>query len=119
MGGQVAARCGNLSAAGAVEQRDGHIAQGSHDLGRRPVAQARAIFPKGHITHVMRPIFNGPMSPNHAKQTFRISMCRRKIGNQIHDFRGGALFAGDDSRHLGYSREYKATWHAHRHSSHR
>ena len=67
MGRQRASGRSNLRRAMPMNKRNGQIAQGSQDLWSMARAKARAIFQKGDITHVMRTIFNAPMSPNQFK----------------------------------------------------
>src|ERR1700752_280165 len=95
----------------AVPMNKGHdqIAQGSQDLGSMARAKAGAIFKKGDITHVMRPVFNAPMSPNQFKQALGTSLLTRKGGNDVNDLKAGlaSLFGGDragKSSHLGHSK---------------
>ncbi len=52
----------NLRRALAMNQGDGEIAESCHDLWTLTRAQARTIFSKGHIAHIMRGILNAPMS---------------------------------------------------------
>jgi hypothetical protein len=45
-----------------MNKSNDQIAQGGQNLWRIAGAKAGAIFQKGDITHVMRPIFNAPVS---------------------------------------------------------
>ena len=85
------------------------IAQGSQDLRSMARAKAGAIFKKSDITHVMRPVFNAPMSPNQFKQALETSLLPRKGGDDVNHLKGGlaSLFGADGAgelSHLGDSR---------------
>ena len=72
-------------------------------------AKAGAIFKKSDITHVMRPVFNAPMSPNQFKQALETSLLPRKGGDDVNHLKGGlaSLFGGDSAgelSHLSHSR---------------
>src|SRR5947207_13625500 len=54
----------NLGRAMSVNKSNDQIAQSGQDLWSISGAKAGAIFQKGDITHIMRPIFDAPMSPN-------------------------------------------------------
>ena len=44
-----------------MNKGDDQIAQRCKDLRSRTRAQARAIFAKGHVAHIMGAVFNAPM----------------------------------------------------------
>ena len=93
----------------SVNQGNDQIAQGSQDLWSISGAKARAIFQKGDVTHVMRPIFNAPMSPNQFKQALGGGLLARKGGDDVNHLNAGfaSLFGGDragELSHLGHAR---------------
>ena len=92
-----------------MNKRNHQIAQSGQDLWSISGAKARAIFQKGDVTHVMRPIFNAPMSPNQFKQAVGTSLLPRKGGDDVNHLKAGlaSLFGGDgagEMSHLGHAR---------------
>ena len=61
----------NLRKAMPMDEREGQIAQGSHNLRGMAGAQLRAILAKCDITHIMQAILNAPMSPDEFQQACR------------------------------------------------
>ena len=49
---------GNLKGTAAMNEGDGQIAQGGHELRSRARAQAGVIFAKGGIPHIMQAVLN-------------------------------------------------------------
>lgn len=89
----MAQRRGDVAGTGHAEQRDGQIAQRSHDLCAHPLADLGAIFVKGDITDPMEAVFNRPMAPAQAEQASGSRSLGREAGNAIDGFAAG--FLGD------------------------
>src|SRR6266480_4150765 len=93
----------------SVNKSNDQIAQSSQDLWSMACAKAGAIFQKGDITHIMRTIFNAPMSPNQFEESLGAGLLPCKGGDEIDDLNAclASLFGGDGASelsHLGYSR---------------
>jgi len=67
----MAERRGDVAGTGHTEQRDGQVAQRSHDLCAHPFADLGAVFVKGDIADPMEAVFNRPMAPAQAEQASR------------------------------------------------
>jgi hypothetical protein len=89
----MAERGGDVAGTGHAEQRDGQVAQRSHDLSAHPRADLGAVFVKGDIADPMETVFNRPMAPAQAKQASRSGLLGREAGNAIDGFAAG--FLGD------------------------
>lgn len=62
--GKGATRSGDLRRPGAMNESKSQVATSSQKLRGVTSADARTIFSKYHITHIMQVVFNGPM-PSH------------------------------------------------------
>jgi hypothetical protein len=58
-GGEMASGGPDVRGTEAMDQGDGEITQGGHNLWSIAGPQARAILPEGHIAHIMGTILNG------------------------------------------------------------
>src|SRR5947209_436167 len=74
MRGEVPSRSSNLRGATAMNEGDGQIAQCCHQLRGRAGAQARAIFSKGDIAHIMETVLDTPMTPLQIEETARTGL---------------------------------------------
>jgi len=92
--GAMAERRGDVAGTGHTEQRDGQVAQRSHDLCAHPFADLGAVFVKGDIADPMEAVFNRPMAPAQAEQASRSRSLGREAGNAIDGFAAG--FLGDE-----------------------
>src|SRR5690242_19522100 len=92
MGGKMAPGRGNLRRARTMDQSQSEVAKSSQDLRSRTSAEARAVFSKGHIAHIMRGVLDAPMSSYQGKETLGRSFGRCQRSNQVDHFL--ARFAG-------------------------
>jgi len=98
---------GDVRGADQAQERDGGVAQGSHDLRRGPAADLAAVLVEGHVSHPMQTVLDPPMSSRQLEQALRARLVRRKTGDQIvrllpADSAPGD--AGDQTGHLGQMR---------------
>ena len=84
----------------AMDQGDGEIPQGGHNLWSIAGPQARPILPEGDIAHIMGTILDAPMPPIEVQQALRAGFGRREGGDEIDDFRGGFARFGDGAGEL-------------------
>src|SRR5438874_13219950 len=89
MRGEVASRSSNLRGATAMNEGDGQIAQCGHDLRSRARAQARAIFAKGDIAHIMETVLDAPMASRQIQETARTGLNRREVRDEVDHLLGG------------------------------
>lgn len=80
-----------------MNKGDGQIAQRGHALRSRASVQAGAIFTKGHVAHVMRPVLNAPMTTHQIEEAPRTGLDLGKVGDEIDHLPGG--LAGLAHRH--------------------
>src|SRR5438309_10243 len=99
-GGEMAASGPNVRGAEAVDQGNREITEGGQNLGSIAGAQAGAIFSEGHIAHIMRTVFNGPMSTIELQQPLRASFGGREGSDEIDDFGGGFVGFGHGAGQL-------------------
>lgn len=69
-----------------MNEGNGKIAQGRHDVGSVSRTQARPIFAKGHITHIMRGVLNPPVSADQLQQALWARLLRRQRSDKVDDF---------------------------------
>lgn len=86
-----------------MNKSDCQVAAGGQDLWSRTRVQARAVFPKGDITHIVQAIFNRPVPPVQLEEPTGRGQGGRQIRDKVDDLLGG--FAGaplrDGARELG------------------
>lgn len=63
----------------AMNEGNGKITKSRHNLRGMTRTNARTIFTKGYIAHIMGPVLNAPMTPHEGKQAGWISLMRVKI----------------------------------------
>ncbi len=66
-----------------MNEGGGQIAQRGHELRSRARAQARAIFPKGDITHIMKSILDAPMPPLQVEEASGAGLDGGEIGQEV------------------------------------
>ncbi len=91
----------------AMNERDGEIAQGRHDLGGVASAQAGAIFSKADIAHIMGAVFDAPMASVEFQQACRTRLGGRKGGDEIDDLSRGVARFGHGAGELGHLRQMR------------
>ncbi len=67
-------------------QVDHGIPQSRHHLRRRTFADTAGVFPHRHITPMMRPVLDPPVTPRQRQQTRRIRALRRQTRDPMHHF---------------------------------
>jgi hypothetical protein len=92
--GAMAERGGDVAGTGHAEQRDGQVAQRSHDLGAHPLADLGAVFIKSDIANPVEAVFDRPVAPAQAEQASRSCLLGREAGNPKDRFDVG--FLADD-----------------------
>jgi len=80
-----------------MNEGDGQIAQGGHELRSRARAQAGAIFAKGGIPHIMQAVLNAPMTTHQIEEVSRTGLDLGEVGDEV-DYLLGRL-AGLAHRH--------------------
>lgn len=66
-----------------MNKGDGQIAQCGHDLRSRARAQARAIFAKGDIAHIMQTVLDAPMTSHQIEEATRTGLNGREISDEV------------------------------------
>jgi hypothetical protein len=85
-----------------MDERDGEIAQRCHHLWCLACPQARAIFPEGHIAHLMEAIFNGIIT-NDKFCMSRVSQLHRISARPMRS--GGVAYALEENIREGFPQE--------------
>ena len=83
MRGEVASRSSNPRGATAMNEGDGQIAQRGHGLRSRACAQARTIFAKGDIAHIMQAVLDAPMAPRQIEEASRTGLDGGEVGDEV------------------------------------
>src|SRR5438270_3904723 len=89
MRSKVASRSSNLGGAEAMNEGDGQIAQGGHDLRNRASTQTGAVFPKGNVAHVMQAVLNTPMTTHQVEEASRAGLNLSEVGDKVDRLLGG------------------------------
>src|SRR5215470_4056264 len=84
----------DVRGAEAVDQGDGSIAQGGHDLWSVAGAQAGAVFLEGDIAHRMGTVCDAPMAAIELQQALGTSLGGGEGGDEINHLRGGCAGFG-------------------------
>jgi len=82
-GGEMASGRRDLGGAEAMDQGDGEIATGGHNLWGVAGPQAGTVFLEGDIAHIMGAIFDAPMPTIEVQQTLWTGLGGRKGGDEI------------------------------------
>ena len=72
-----------------MNEGNSQIAQRGHDLRGRAGAQARAIFAKGDIAHIMETVLDAPMASRQIKETARTGLNGREVRDEVDYLLGG------------------------------
>ena len=84
----------NKTSTGHAKQREGEVAQRSHDLGADPTTNAGAVFIEGDIADPVESVFDRPMVAAEGENALGIGTFGCGAGNAVNRF--GAEFLGDD-----------------------
>lgn len=91
---------GNLGRTAALDERDGHIAQGRYHLGCRAGADAGAVFSEGHVSDIVQTILNTPMASHQFEQAEWAGCGGRETGNHVDDLVPRVALGRDSVREL-------------------
>lgn len=78
LGPEVTEGFGDIFDLGQPQQADGKVAQTSHHLWPFAFSDLPSVLIKRHVPHIMRTVFDGPLSSNVGKHSLRGSLLDRK-----------------------------------------
>src|SRR5579884_2373291 len=84
-----------------MNEPDGQIAKGGQQLWSIAGAKPAAVFLEADIAHVMRAIFDSPMSSNQAEQALRRGLLWEEVSDEIDDLSRGFPLLGHGACHFG------------------
>src|SRR5215472_12837014 len=98
--GKVAAADGHLGGTATIDERDRHIAQGGHYLGRIAGADAGAVLPEGDSPDVVETVLDTPMASDQFQQAEWTGLFRGKTGDEVDPLLACLALGGDRAGEL-------------------
>src|SRR5258708_18639315 len=101
----MASSCPDVRRAKAMDQCDGKIAEGGHNLWSIAGSAAGAVFPEGDIAYILRAVLDAPMPAIEVQQALWTGLARSKSGDKIDHLAGSLAGFGHGAGELSDLRD--------------